>query len=84
MGDVAVVMRVMPDDADTDLATIKEAIRDAVDVTDMGEEEVAFGLKAITFSTIVKDQKGGTDELEEAVNGIDGVRSAEITDMNRL
>lgn len=84
MGDVGVVMRVMPEDAETDLAAIKDALRDAVDVNDMEEEEVAFGLKAIQFSTIVKDQKGGTDQLEETVAGLDGVRSAEIVDMNRL
>lgn len=84
MGDVAVVMKVMPEDTETDLDALEGALKDAVDVQDMEREEVAFGLKAVKFSTVVADGEGGTDELEEAVNQVEGVRSAEIVDLNRL
>jgi len=84
MGDVAVVLKVMPDDAETDMDRIDTAIRDAIDVEDLEEEEVAFGLKALKVSTIVDDEKGGTDTVENALAAIDGVRSVEVEDMQRL
>lgn len=84
MGEVAVVLKVMPEDTETDLETMEKEIRDAIDVEDMQEEEVAFGLKALKVSTIVGDQEGGTDAVENAVSGIEGVRSVEVEDMQRL
>jgi len=84
MGDVAVVVRVMPDSPDRDLDALKDAVRDAVDVEDLGEDEVAFGLTALKVSTIVADDAGGTDAVENALRDIDGVQSVEIEDMNRL
>lgn len=84
MGDVAVVLKVMPDDAETDMDRISDAVRDAVDVEDLEEEDVAFGLTALKVSTIVSDEKGGTDAVEDAVAGIDGVSSVEVEDMQRL
>lgn len=84
MGDVAVLFKIMPDDVETDLNAIKEAINDAIDVDGMEEEEVAFGLKAIKVSTILADAEGGPDAAQDALEGITGVRSVELTDMNRL
>lgn len=84
MGDVAVVMKVMPEDTETDLDALEDALKDAVDVQDLEREEVAFGLQAVKFSTVVADGEGGTDAIEEAVRTLDGVRSAEIVDLNRL
>lgn len=84
MGDVAVLLRVMPEGPDTDLAALKDAIRDAITVEDMAEEDVAFGLKAVKVSTLVADDAGGTDAVENAVRTLQGVQSVEIEDMNRL
>ncbi|MDY6769269.1 MAG: elongation factor 1-beta [Candidatus Nanohaloarchaea archaeon] len=84
MGEVAVVLKVMPDGTDTDLDRIEGEVREALDVEDLQEEEVAFGLKALKVSTIVGDEEGGTDAVENAVSGIDGVRSVEVEDMQRL
>lgn len=84
MGRVGIVLTVMPESPETDLDALSDAIRDAIDVDDMEREEVAFGLKALKVSTIVADGEGGTDAIENAVAGLDGVRSVEVTDMNRL
>ncbi|MDY6761970.1 MAG: elongation factor 1-beta [Candidatus Nanohaloarchaea archaeon] len=84
MGEVAVVLKVMPEDAETDLERIDDAIRDSIEVEDLQHEEVAFGLKALKVSTIVSDDEGGTDTVENSVSGIDGVRSVEVEDMQRL
>lgn len=84
MGEVAIVLKVMPDDTETDLDAVADAIRGAIDVEDLDEEEVAFGLTALKVSTIVDDAEGGTDAVENAVRDIDGVRSVEVEDMQRL
>lgn len=84
MGEVAVVLKVMPEGTETDLETVEDAVNDAVDVEDLEREEVAFGLEALKVSTIVSDDEGGTDAVENALNGIEGVRSVEVEDMRRL
>lgn len=84
MGNVVVLFKVMPDDTETDLETLENSIRDQIDVDGLEEEEVAFGLKAIKVSTILEDKEGGPDEIENTLADIDGVRSVEIEDMNRL
>lgn len=84
MGEVAIVLKVMPDDTETDLEGIEDAIREKVPVEDLQEEEVAFGLRALKLSTIVGDQEGGTDAVENAIAGIEGVRSVEVEDLQRL
>lgn len=84
MGKIAVVLKLMPESPETDLEAIKDSARDLVDVEDIGEEEVAFGLTAVKVSTIVDDAEGGTDEVEEALAGIDGVQSVETDDVQKL
>jgi elongation factor 1-beta len=84
MGEVAVVLKVMPADTETDLDQMQDAIRSAIEVEDLDDEEVAFGLTALKVSTIVRDDEGGTDAIEAAVRSIAGVRSVEVEDMQRL
>lgn len=84
MGDVVVLFKVMPEDTETDLDAIKDSIQQEVDVDGMEEEEVAFGLKAVKVSSIIPDDAGGPDAVQDTLAGIDGVRSVEIEDMNRL
>ncbi|MDY6770220.1 MAG: elongation factor 1-beta [Candidatus Nanohaloarchaea archaeon] len=84
MGEVAVVLKVMPEDTETDLDRLADGIRSEIDVEDLQHEEVAFGLTALQVSTIVDDDEGGTDAIESALRGLDGVRSVEVEDMQRL
>ena len=75
----------MPQDADTDLEAIKEQIKEKVEnVEDMGEEDVAFGLKAIKLSCITTDEKGGTDYVENQLDEIDNVQSVELEHFDKL
>ncbi|MDY6789558.1 MAG: elongation factor 1-beta [Candidatus Nanohaloarchaea archaeon] len=84
MGEIGVVMKLMPDGPDTDIEAIKEEARKRIDVNDMDVEDVAFGLQAVMVSTVVEDQEGGTDEVEEQLGGIDGVQSVEVEDIQKL
>lgn len=84
MGEVAVLFKVMPDDTETDLDALQDTIRETIDVDGMETEEVAFGLKAVKVSTILEDKEGGPDATQDALRDLDGVRSVELEDMNRL
>ena len=55
MGSVAVTFRIMPEDADTDLDSIRTLVRSTLGSTlrDLREQPVAFGLRAILAVVIV-------------------------------
>jgi elongation factor 1-beta len=84
MGEISCVYKVMPEDAETDLEEIKEQIKDLIDVQDIGEEEVAFGLKAVKVSCITTDEEGGTDAVEEKLDKLDNVQSIELEHFDKL
>lgn len=84
MGKISCVYKVMPEDAETDLDEIKEDIKELIDVEDIGEEEVAFGLKAIKVSTITTDEEGGTDAVEEKLEDLEGIQSIELEHFDKL
>src|SRR5207245_4839520 len=82
-GSVAVTFRIMPDDADTDLDSIRARVRSTLGSTlrDLREQPVAFGLKAILAVAIVGDASGGSDLLEQSLAAIPGVGSVETVDV---
>ncbi len=84
MGKIACVFKLMPEDAETDLESIKQEVRETVEVNDIGEEEVAFGLKAIKVSAITTDEKGGTDYVENQLEDIEGLQSIELVHFDKL
>ena len=84
MGKISCVYKVMPEDAETDLETIKRQLKDLLDVEDLGEEEVAFGLKAVKVSCITTDEEGGTDAVEEKLAELDNVQSFELEHFDKL
>lgn len=79
-----IVFKVMPEDSETDLESIKEQIKDRIDVSDLQEENVAFGLKAVKASTIVTDEEGGTDYVENQLDDLEEVQSVEIESVNKV
>ncbi len=84
MGKISCVYKVMPEDAETDLEALKQDIKSVIDVEDIGEENVAFGLKAIKVSTITTDEEGGTDAVEEKLEKVDNVQSIELEHFDKL
>jgi translation elongation factor aEF-1 beta len=84
MGEIACVYKVMPEDEKTDLEGIKEQLRDLLDVNDIGEENVAFGLKAVKVSCITTDEEGGTDAVEEKLDQLEGIQSYELEHFDKL
>jgi len=83
MGTVAVTFRIMPDDAETDLESIKARVRTTLadSLRDLREQPVAFGLKAIVAIAVLSDAAGGADPMEQALASLPGVGSVETIDV---
>ena len=84
MGKIQCVYKIMPEDEETDLDDIKEQLKDLLEVDDITEEEVAFGLMAIKVSTVTTDEEGGTDAVEEKLEELDQVQSYELEHFDKL
>ena len=88
MGEVAIVYKVMPEGTDIDLNVLKEAITETVSasckINSIEEKPVAFGLKALEVQLIFDDREGGDEDLEERLQGIEGVASVETIQVGLL
>nr|EGQ40743.1 MAG: translation elongation factor EF-1beta [Candidatus Nanosalinarum sp. J07AB56] len=84
MAKIAVVLKVMPEEAETDLDALEREVRDTVGVDDLQTEDVAFGLKALKVSTVVDDEQMGMEGAKESLEGIDEVQSVEIESFNKI
>ncbi|MCL2460742.1 MAG: elongation factor 1-beta [Euryarchaeota archaeon] len=79
MGDVALIIRVMPESPDVDRETIKTTIKEKIpSLQEIREEPIAFGLVALQIAVVVPDSEGQTDAVEAALREIPGVERAEI------
>jgi len=81
MGDVIVVFRVMPRDMKY-FDDIKKEL-EALKPKRLEEEPIAFGLKALRFTTLVPDAEGKLAEVEKKLKSIKDIESAEIVEMSR-
>ncbi|MBN1168100.1 MAG: elongation factor 1-beta [Methanospirillaceae archaeon] len=79
MGDVALIIKVMPTSPDIDLGSIRDTIQKTVNnVQQIQEEPIGFGLVALKVVVVVPDAQGQTDAVEAALSNIKGVERAEI------
>ncbi len=82
MGNVAIILKMMPESPEVDLGVVRAAIMDAVPGTkDIREEPIGFGLSAIWVLVVVPDEEGAPDRVEEAFRAIDGVASVQIAEL---
>ena len=79
MGDVALIIKVMPESPDVDREELKKEIRAKLArVQDIQEEPIGFGLVELKVVAVVPDAEGQTDAAEAALNSIAGIERAEI------
>ncbi len=79
MGDVALIIKVMPESPDVNRANLIAAIKEKFPrVQDIKEEPIGFGLVALKVVLVVPDAEGQTEAIESTLNAIDGVERAEI------
>lgn len=79
---VLALMKVLPDDIDTDLDKLAEAISGQLPegcvIEKKDEEPIAFGLKALKLRVIIPaETEGGTTPVEEAIAKVKGVQRVE-------
>lgn len=85
MGDVALILRVMPESPDVDLEALKGEIKRILPrVQQIVEEPIGFGLKALKLVVVVSDQGGETDAVEGKISGLKGVERAEIVELTLM
>ena len=89
MGNAVCTLRIMPTSPDVDLAILEKEALSAVKVFNGGKDTkvdvqpIAFGLKAVNIMFVMDENQGNPDAIAEKVATIEGVNSAEITDVRR-
>ncbi|MCD6496199.1 MAG: elongation factor 1-beta [Candidatus Aenigmarchaeota archaeon] len=81
MGDVILVYKILPAEPGK-LEQVKAGL-EAIKHQRIEEEPIGFGVTAIKFTTMVPDEGGKQEELEEQMNAIDGVGEIELLKFSR-
>lgn len=86
MAEVLVTLKVMPEDAGTNLASMESEIKKLREARFNGveKEPIAFGLVALKPSFVMDDAEGATEKLEEALRHVKGVGGVEVVQVTRL
>ena len=88
MGKVAAKMKVMPQSPEIDLDDLQERLENALPesakISRVDREDVAFGLIALFPTVVIPDEAGGTDTVEEAFSGVEGVESVAVDQVGRI
>ncbi|MFB6309874.1 MAG: elongation factor 1-beta [Salinirussus sp.] len=88
MGKVAAAIKVMPESPDVDLDALQERLErslpEGAKINGFERDDVAFGLVALIPTVLVPDEAGGTEAVEEAFAGVDGVESVSVENVGRI
>ncbi len=89
MGDVIAVFKIMPENPETDLDTIKDElaglIPEGVTIESTETDPVAFGLEALMVTISMPDSEEiSADDMETSFAKIDGVESVTVADVGRV
>ncbi|ELZ34882.1 elongation factor 1-beta [Halogeometricum pallidum JCM 14848] len=88
MGKVAAKMKVMPNSPEMDLDELQERLEESLPegakINGFERDDVAFGLVALLPTVIVPDDAGGTEAVEEAFTGVEGVESVSVENVGRI
>ena len=88
MGKVAAKIKVMPQNPEVDLDALQERLEsvlpEGAKIKGFERDDVAFGLVALLPTVVVADDAGGTEAVEEAFQGVDGVESVSVENVGRL
>jgi translation elongation factor aEF-1 beta len=82
MGDVAVTIKVYPEDPDK-LEDVKKSVSGLVKVVKIEEEPIGFGLVAAVITFLMEDGSG-LDALEERIGALPNVSQVQVTGMDRV
>ncbi len=89
MANAVITVKIMPKSPEIDLSKLEEEAKKIIAET-AGEgqtktdiEPIAFGLKAVKIIFVMNESKGSPDPIAEKIATLEGVNSAEITDVRR-
>ena len=89
MANAIVTVKIMPSSPDIDLKKLEKDAKNLIAAfAGKGEtkaeiEPVAFGLNALKIIFVMDEKKGSPDPVAEKIQILEGVNSAEITDVRR-
>ncbi|MBU0628089.1 MAG: elongation factor 1-beta [Nanoarchaeota archaeon] len=89
MANAIVTVTIMPESPEIDLEKVLvEAKKVIAEAAGEGEtrssiQPVAFGIKALKIIFVIDEKKGSPDPIAEKIQALEGVNSAEISDVRR-
>jgi elongation factor 1-beta len=90
MANAIVTIRIMPESPDVDLQHLLREAEKKIDHFIGSHKQkqheikpVAFGLKSLDIHFMMDEAKGSPDPVAEAIEALDGVQSAEVTNVTR-
>ncbi len=88
MGNVIMMIRVMPAGVDVNLDELAEKVRQSApentEIRDIGIKPIAFGLKALMVATVTPDEGNIGEEFASKLQSIEGVESVTIESVELL
>ena len=87
MAKVLVKIKVMPVSPEVDKEALKEKVKETVEKMDtlcrgISDEPLAFGLYSINVMVEMEEKEGGTEPIENALNELEDVESAEVLEVS--
>lgn len=85
MGDVAIILKIMPESPEIELEGLKAAIKAKVQgINDIKIEPIGFGLSALKVAVVAQDVAGVEDIIKAQFDGIAGIESIEVEGLTLL
>ncbi|MBP2143021.1 elongation factor 1-beta [Methanococcus voltae] len=89
MADVIAKVKVMPVSPEVEKEALKEKLTKVVEENDakcrgVSDEPLAFGLYTVYVMVEMEEREGGMDPIEQAMNDLEDVESAEVVELSLI